>query len=243
MDAGHRWHQLPTDPDAAVKVKQSALDDFSLAKLFRLGDCAMKRYKVKLTFIEPLLASSPASADVYAKYIASRARADNAKKAAKETRTLRDIEDAGWSVFHCDDKGIFLYDYKLRGFFKEAATAITGATEMTAFKSKIDRWLFVAPRRIHVLNKKGRPLKPSAVECLERPLRAMTQQGPRVTVKRSDMADVGCSLEFTVLVLPHGQTEITESRIRSWLEYGELNGLGEWRSGGYGRFTFSMRKA
>ncbi|MDE1971361.1 MAG: hypothetical protein KGI50_07350, partial [Patescibacteria group bacterium] len=184
--------------------------------------------------------------EVYKEYVLALKRDVAVENGADESDTLpqtpEERERVGWSVFHSDENGLFMFDYKIRGFLKEAASSITGKNGLTAFKSKIDKWLFVKPRRLYFLDPKGNNiLKPDGVE--ERPLRAMTAQGPRVSLKRSDYLNAGTQVDFTLVVLPLGQKELTEDLIRSWFEYGQFQGLGEWRNGSYGRFLFELVKA
>jgi hypothetical protein len=190
--------------------------------------------------IDELLASAPANADVYRKFIESRARDEKPDESA--TLPAEQQERVGWSVFHQDETGLFVFDYMLRGFLKEAASSVSGKT-ITAYKSKIDRFCFVYPRRIYT-NRNGSIIKPysetqQTEHYCERPIRAMTAQGPRVSLKRSNVLH-GVELTFEIWVLPLGQREITEKVLRSWLEYGQFQGLGEWRSGSYGRFTYEL---
>lgn len=207
---------------------------------------------VHIRFTEPLLASSAASPDVYKQYIAERKRQEIAHQRTRaiaaattaeeieaatadelETLSSKERELSGWSVFHRDESGLFVFDYHARGHLKEAARAITGKG-ISAIGSKIDRWLFVRPRRIY-LHRDGQTLgKPDGV--MERPIRAMTMQGPRTSLKRSDFVAAGTEAEFSLLVLPLGEKELTPERIRAWLDYGQYMGWGEWRTGSHGRF-------
>jgi hypothetical protein len=198
------------------------------------------RYYVEITFTEPLLASSPEDPRVYEQFIASRKRSD-AEGRGEEVNTIPAgvLEKIGSSVFHRDGSGLFLFDYKLRGFLKEAAAAVTGKAGISAFKSKIDKWVFVIPRRLYLRKDNAVIMKPHGTE--QRPIRAMTAQGPRITVKKSEFVDPGTHLSAEILVLPLGEKEITEERIREWLEYGKFTGMGEWRTGSYGRFDFHLK--
>ena len=190
-------------------------------------------YTIRTT--EELLASSPADRDVYKTYIAS--QKPEKEDATDELDTLPEREITGWSVFHTDDKGLFLFDYHIRGFLKEAARNITGTkgdTGITALVSKIDRFVFVSPRRLY-LKRNGKIIaKPDGLT--ERPLKAMTMQGPRVSLKRSDKLLPGVELTFTITILPLGEKEIKQEHIAKWLEYGQYCGLGEWRNASHGRF-------
>jgi len=76
--------------------------------------------------------------------------------------------------------------------------------------------------------------------CLERPLRAMTMQGPRVTLARSDMIEAGATIDATIRVIGH--KEVNEELLYELLGYGEFKGLGQFRNGSYGSFTFEVSK-
>lgn len=199
-------------------------------------------YSVRATFTEAMLGSSPASSEVYQRFIGERLREER-EKLGEEVETLpaSDKDKAGRSVYHKDEKGIFLFDYKIRGFLKSAAQAITGREEISNYKSKIDMWVFTAPRRIylHAAEPANHILQePDGV--LERPIRAMTMQGPRVSLKASEIVKEGTWIDFEICVLPLGQKEFTEEILTSWLHYGAWQGLGEWRNGSYGRFEFQF---
>ncbi len=206
----------------------------------------MKEYNVTVTCTEQMLASSPCQKDVYNDWIIKKAKEHASvnmtdEKVKEELETLPDekLEEKGWSVFHGDDKGLFLFEYHLRGFIKEAAQAVIGKGAVPAFKSKIDRWLFVSPRRLYLYGLDGEHiLKPHG--CLERPIRVMTMQGPRVSVKRSDYLDAGTGFTAKITVLPLGEKELTKEVISQCLDYGQYSGFGEWRTGGYGRFTYTL---
>lgn len=77
-----------------------------------------------------------------------------------------------------------------------------------------------------------------AHDVLERPLRADTPQGPRVALTRSDTLNVGTKMSFVLKNL--WPKVFTEDVLRLIFSRGELMGYGQWRSGGYGRFTFEM---
>ena len=214
-----------------------------------VGSAVLTTYHVNMTFTENVLASSPADPEVYRTFIAKKEQELKDGKmvpsdkpvealAEEETSTLpADREQTGWSVFHQDETGLFLFDYHIRGFLKEAAGALTGKG-LTAYRSKIDKWVFVNPRRIYFM-RDGNPIKEKEVVC-ERPIRAMTMQGPRVSLKRSDSILSGATLACEVVILPLGAKEITKEHLDLWFKYGQFSGLGEWRTGGNGRFTATV---
>ena len=73
-----------------------------------------------------------------------------------------------------------------------------------------------------------------------RPLRCMTAKGPRVSIAKSERVPKGSKLDFVLTVL--NDSPMTESALRTLLNYGETKGLGQWRNSGCGRFTYTMTK-
>lgn len=150
----------------------------------------------------------------------------------KELDTVTEVEEKGWTGFHSDDKGLFIYDYMIKGFIKSALEVlqVSGITKkIPAYKKWCDQLIFVYPRRLHFGME-----KPSAM--LERPLRAMTAQGPRVSLARSDTIVEGTQLSFEVVII-NNDKGLKPELLADIFDYGSFVGLGQWRgSGGYGRF-------
>lgn len=192
-----------------------------------------RTFDLAITLTEPLLGTAPKDQEVYASYIAT--KAPPGVDASEEAATTEETEERGWTGFHADDHGLFLYDYQLKGFLKEAGNALKGALGKTALKSKLERSVFVFPRRLFL----GKD-KPDGV--LERPLRAMTAQGPRVTLSRSDYVEAGTEFSAELVLLPLHPKDVTEDVLRSILDYGQFIGLGQWRGGSYGRFTYTLEE-
>ena len=181
--------------------------------------------KVKIRLITDMLGTVPKNKEVYTNYIENKRPATNGEP---ETNTINEIEEKGWTGFHCDANGLFLYDYVVKGFIRYAGNVLKDTLKVKNLRSKLTDYLFVQPRRVYV----GKT-KPDGV--LERPLRAQTMQGPRVTLARSDYVCEGTEIDFTLLLLPNNK-DITEEILESILEYGQYQGLGQFRNGGYGRF-------
>jgi hypothetical protein len=175
-----------------------------------------------------MLGTVPKDKEVYKSYIASKAA--TLENGIEEVGTVEEIEAKGWTGFHRDEKGYFIYDYMIRGFLKEAGNTLKEAVKVKNLKSKIDRYVFIYPRRIF--------LAAETDGHLERPLRAMTMQGPRVTLARSDYVKEGTVIRFQVKLLEN--KEITMDLIKELLEYGQFQGLGQFRNGSYGRFVFEV---
>ena len=60
-----------------------------------------------------------------------------------------------------------------------------------------------------------------------------------MALAKSEILPVGTTCEFTIKVL---QDELLR-RVENWLDYGQFNGLGQWRNGSYGRFTWEEVRA
>ena len=199
----------------------------------------MKTLKVKLTFIEGLLGTSPADKDVYKNFIASKAPDASTldeEIAALDTDTV--IEN-GMAVFpRTEDGQRFIYDYQIKGFFKDACgmlRKVTGSesSKIKAFKKEIDGLIFVGPRQIPIeVNDCTSPY----IEYCQRPLRASTPQGERVALAISEEIPSGASIICEISCL----SDTHEKAVKEWLDYGKLRGLGQWRNSGKGRFLWKL---
>jgi len=189
-------------------------------------------YLARLVFTEPVLGTVPKNQNLYATYILSKRRSGE----EDELQTVENLEERGWTGFHRDDFGLFIYNYQILGFFKEAALATRDQHGIKSVTTKIERWVFVQPRRLYFRDGERIVTEPHGV--LERPIRAMTPQGPRVSLIRSDYLDAGVRLEFEIHVLSQ---EISQGFLETLLGYGRWKGLGQWRNGGYGTFHYVLK--
>ena len=195
----------------------------------------MKTYQVKLIFTEPLLGTVPLNRELYAEYIATKAPV--AENGEQETETVEELTEKGTTGFHRVGGKPVIYDYAIKGFFKDACGMLrrvdgTESKKLKNFKKVIDGLVFVKPRQIPV----GIV---GEIGILERPLRAQTAQGERVALSRSESIPAGSMMEFTVKVLG----VLSEKVLREWLDYGSERGLGQWRNGGYGTFVYEMSES
>jgi hypothetical protein len=181
---------------------------------------------VEIELVTEMLGTVPKNKEVYASYIESKRPAESGDGEA-EVDTVEEIEEKGWTGFHSNGCGLFVYDYFIKGFLKNAANVLKDDMKMTAFRSKVNDYLFVEPRMIPLGHD-----KPAGV--IERPLRAQTAQGPRVCLARSDYVPAGTVIKFKLLYLANPKFKPAD--VKSILEYGRLQGLGQFRNGGYGRF-------
>jgi hypothetical protein len=190
----------------------------------------METRNIKIRLLTEMLGTVTKDPEVYKTYIESK-KPDNIDE--EEYLTVEKIEEKGWTGFHKDETGLFIYEYMIKGFLKNAGNVLKDVIKVKALRSKIDNYLFIAPRRIYL----GQT-EPNGY--IERPLRAMTMQGPRVTLARSDKVDAGIIIEFEITLIPH--KELTWELIDTLLEYGKFSGLGQFRNGGYGRFEVIVAK-
>lgn len=187
-------------------------------------------YQMTFELLEPILGTIPKDRDVFKNFVASHTKTDEEAVRAEEDvdRVAEEIEARGWTGFYENAAGHpVLMDYQFKGFLKNAGNIMKDVVGVKNLRSHIEQTVFVFPRELELAE------KPDGV--LERPLRAMTMQGPRVSVMRSDRIDPGRQYTLDLRVLE--KSKVTEKVLKEVLTYGELAGLLQWRNGGYGRFT------
>lgn len=200
--------------------------------------------KVMVEFTEPLLGSMCANPDVYKEFLES--KVPTAEKVMEELKTIEDAAAAVQeeiektkTIFAVDDEGLFMWDYQIRGFFKEAMTNLIelGAVKVSKWQVKrmVDSYVIISPRRCY-FSREGQNLeKPDGT--WDRPLRAQTRQGERICLVSSDVLKPGTMLEFTLKVLRATKGPTLDDALMC-LEYGAIKGMLQWRGGGFGRFKY-----
>lgn len=189
--------------------------------------------KVRLHFFEEVLGMSPANDNIYRDYIGS--KAPDAASIEEEVEALGADQyvEKQMTVFpKLEDGTPFIWDYQIKGYFKDACGGLrkvkgTESSKIKAFKKEIDKLIFPQPRKIPFANvdKIG--------EC-QRPLRASTAQGERISISISETVSEGSTLDFTVVCLSDDSVKL----VREWLDYGKFAGFGQWRNSGKGRFEY-----
>lgn len=193
----------------------------------------MKTLKVKLTFTDPILGTCPQNEDIYRDFIGS--KAPDASTVDDEVASLGAdaVVEKGKTVFpRMDDGTPFLYDYQIKGFLKDTVGGLrkvkgTQSSKIKAYKKEIDKLIFPEPRCIPIL------FDGSVSEC-QRPLRAQTMQGERVSLAISESIPAGATVDFTITIL----SDDHEALVKECLDYGRFSGIGQWRNSGKGRFTW-----
>lgn len=202
----------------------------------------------RLTGIRPLLGSISMNKQTFEEYLAKKGKTpEELERAAQDAENVVDNDDEPKATgFYRDTKtgNIILKDYQIKGFLKEAAKALKDQIGVASYVSKIDNLVFIKERNIPLM-RDGEWLKnPDSI--LDRPLRAMTLQGPRVAKAYSEMVEDPWYVDITMQVVENKKTPksaaMTMDVIEELLKYGELKGLLQWRNGGYGSFTFEERE-
>ena len=132
----------------------------------------MTKVHVKLTFTDDLLGTSSGNPELHREFIAS--KAPDAAKMEEEVASLgvEAVEEKSMTVFpKMADGTPYLWDYQIRGFFKEICGAMRGipgtkSSKVKAYKKKVDNTIFVEPREIPL------DLHGMKIADCQRPLRA-----------------------------------------------------------------------
>ena len=188
--------------------------------------------KVKLTFPRGLLGTQTGDPDIYRSFIGS--KAPDAPTMEEEVANLgtEEVIEKGKTFFPQKDGKRFIYDYQLRGFFKSACSALnkvngTLSSKIKAYKKHVDLRVFVKDRENYIENY-------DTVEECQRPLRCQTMQGERISIAISEKIPEGATCNFTIRVLNEDDIPL----VKEWLDYGQFNGLLQWRNSGIGCFTW-----
>jgi len=193
--------------------------------------------KVRLTLLEPMLGTVSGNEEIYKDYIGAKhpdgVTPDDEVQGVAEIGADEVMQKASTFFMRTSDKQLFIFDYLIKGFFKEACGALrrvkdSPESKFKAYKKEIDGLIFINPRQI-IIDTKGE--KPGWVE---RPLRASTPQGERVALARSESVPAGSTMDVSISLL----SGKLESFVETWLDYGKFKGLGQWRNSGMGKFSW-----
>jgi len=192
-------------------------------------------YVAEIEFIEPLLGTAP-DRETLARFLQTRVpspeRAEEEQRTAPKRRGEDEEGDDEAEVagpvtgLHRDEHGPFLYDYMLMGYLRERGNQLREQLGVKNLRAKIEYYVYLRPRRIYLHGQEGEPVV--------RTLRAQTPKGQRVTIAVSEQMLPGTTCTFEVQIVRN--KEVTPEIVRTLLEFGELQGCGQWRTGGFGRF-------
>lgn len=158
----------------------------------------------------------------------------------------------------------FLYDYQMRGSFKESINMLTKASggkkavkedesgakydcaNISNYKKTVDGNWFVINRKIPMIlpetyiDDMGREISTydenGNLRVLQRPLRAETPKGPRTALASSEIIPAGTEFYFGIQLL---NIKDLKACLET-LDYKELMGMLQWRGGGKGTFIWTL---
>lgn len=205
----------------------------------------MTTLKVKITIDEDMLGMASANPELHEQFIASKSADKDKMKEELASLHTEELMEKAMTIFPRDEEGYpFMWDYQLKGFFKEAIGAQVFFEKLVLGKRKIsiskwnvkrivDNYIFVRPRKVLLqLPDDGE------ISEITRPLRAETMKGDRVALATSETVPAGTCLEFEIDI----DAPELESLVRNSLDWGEKKGLGQWRNSGAGRFHWEEQK-
>lgn len=194
-------------------------------------------HKITITLTEEALGMMPADPDIHEKFIAS--KAPDAKTMQEEIMEdgVAEVVERGMTVFpRLPDGTPYMYDYQLRGFFKDSIGLLrrapgTESSKCKAYKKIVDGCIFVKERQI--------PIKLSGPmgDC-QRPLRTDGPTGSRTAIAHSETVPAGSTLTCTITLTDDKLWPLVEE----CLDYGRYHGLAQWRNSGKGAFTWKAVK-
>jgi len=198
----------------------------------------MKELNIIVTLEEEMLGTSSSDPNVHREYIASKAPDAPSTEEEVEALGVEGVIIKGMTVFPKENGIPFVWDYMIKGFFKDSCNALarvkdTRSSKIKAYKKVIDGLIFPQPRKIMLNIPKGKEMG----NC-QRPLRANTAQGERIALANSETVPEGTTMKCTIKILEDSH----EKLVKEWLDYGMLKGLGQWRNSGKGRFSWKEVK-
>lgn len=196
----------------------------------------MKELKVRLTFTNEVLGTANARPDIHSEYIASKAPNAPSKEEEVEALGVEQVIENDMTIFpKLEDGTPFLWDYQIRGHFKECCGMLrridgTLSKKIKAYKKEIDGLILIAERKIPI------DLDGQSFGNCQRSLRAQTAQGERIALANSETVPRGSKIEFTVQCIHDEDVEL----VKEWLTYGIFHGIGQWRNAGKGEYIFDV---
>ncbi len=191
----------------------------------------MKELKVRLTFTERVLGTAPANEEIYRDYIGTKAADASTVEDEVKALGVDGVVEKGMTIFPKSDGTPIFWDYQIKGFFKDTCGGLRKVTsskssKIKAYKKEIDKLIFPTPRSIKI------DMHGMEMGVCQRPLRAQTAQGERVSLAISEMVPAGATCEFSIVCLCDDHVNV----VREWLDYGVWSGIGQWRNASNGRF-------
>lgn len=199
----------------------------------------MLKMDIHLTLTEEMLGMAPADPAIYEKYIAS--LAPDAQSTEDEVAAIGTDKalEGKMTVFPRTVEGEpLLWDYQMRGYFKDSVGMLrrapgTECSKVKTYKKLVDGLLFAFPRQIPIHLPEGASME--LANC-QRPLRTSGPSGERTALAISEIVPAGSTIDFTLMMLDDSM----EKWVLECLDYGYVRGLGQWRNSGKGKFEYKV---
>lgn len=198
--------------------------------------------RIRCTLLTELLGTLPGDPNIYTEYIQT--RCPEGTEDVDMNLDPNEVIERKTTYFRRTKTGeLCLADYMIKGHLKAMGDAIRrrirkeiGAPKATT-KSGWESWTSNADQNVHVFPRLINLGVTQPDGIIERPLRAQTMQGPRVSLARSEMINADRTFEFEI----HVRGGIKREQILEALDEGKYTGYGQWRNAGYGRFIYEVQ--
>jgi hypothetical protein len=162
--------------------------------------------------------------------------------------TLVELDVKGTTVFFWDkEKNLpCIGDHMIYGFLKAAGEAISRTLEKkngtilhsSSYTSSLINQHVRCEKQFITFDKDIARNEDGTPFYLQRSLRAMTAQGPRISLAKSEVVRAGAKIQFKLNVMAGSQ--VSKDALNMLFEYGQISGLAQWRNAGYGQFTHEL---
>lgn len=207
--------------------------------------CTMR---VRCTMLEEILGSLPNDKELYTNYIASRAPdALTREEQIAEFGVIESIEKQT-TIFPKDKNGNpLIYGYQFDGFLKASIKALKYVPGSLIYKDKsfnsknksiIDTKIKTFPVGGSNSNNRKILIQGFNLEDLhicQRPLFIQDRVGTRVSLASSEAIPAGAYIDIDIYMMD----ETFRPYIEEALDYGQINGLLQWRNSGKGAFSWN----
>ena len=223
-----------------------------------------RKKRVTIRFINDILGSAPASKRLYEQHLLSklnreidkierkleRVKNEQGRKILFEKKAYLEEQLAELPLIEDGDEKLTVFyrakyedfdvpvirAHQVLGFFKEAANNFKDVLGIKNARDKISKYVRVMPHNLFIYDTEIAPenLVDNVDGIEERPLKAMTMQGPRVSIAKSEVIRSNGDKLIQFEVWLYKNKEITWEVLESLMEeYGRVNGISQWRNSGY----------
>lgn len=202
----------------------------------------MKFLDCKAVLIEEMLGTSANDKEIHATYISGLAPDAPSKEEEIASIGVEEGIEKSKTVFPRlngkPDGQPFLWDYQIKGFLKDAARAMARVPGSEVAKTKayikiINDCVFVSPRKIPLVYDGA---EKGVTGSCQRPLRAQTAQGERISLAHSETVPEGTTFDFQIKLYD----EKFENLVLELLPYAADKGFLQWRNSGKGRAEITV---